>query len=73
MTAKIIQFPIRALKLKREVLLPGKLYFDWERPEAALADLYTLYNEKQISKKIMMWAHKQIMDRLETYNAADTN
>jgi hypothetical protein len=62
---KVLQFPIF---LKREVIIPGKLYFDWRNPGQAVCDLAGLQCRGDISPRAALWAHAQIEKRWDKAN-----
>jgi hypothetical protein len=66
MAAKVLQFPQqqKEVRLTKEVLLPGKLYFDWDNPLACLEQARDMALRREISGRMLTWVTDQILERL---------
>jgi hypothetical protein len=63
---KVLQFTKR---LTKEVIIPGKLYFDWDNPVKAIDDAVKLYMADEITHRVLLWARDEIAKRWEKINA----
>lgn len=64
MAAKVLQFKQRPIRLTKEILIPGRVTFDYDDPLDALDQARRCYDKQQISSRVLAWVTDQILERL---------